>query len=85
MYDPEQSLKRYRDLAGDQKLLAKVEERLGKSHPWTQRIELTNDILVSLSRKQNDMDNCFDSKQKEEIRAEMDELIKLAHEALNKP
>lgn len=80
MYDPEKALERERAQAHDQTLLYNVEESLGVDHPWTQRIRLVVDIIETLDQKQNDLENCTNSSEREKIYKEMDELIAVARE-----
>ena len=83
MYDPEQELKTEQDLISDSLLLAKVAERCGEDHPWTQRVCLVTDILRTIAQKENDITNSFDDSKKEKIETEIAELIKLGKNALN--
>lgn len=82
MYDPASALQREQDLIEDKALLERVTKRLGKDHPWTQRVELMTDIFQTLSQKENDLDNCFDPDVQCRLENEMDELISIAREVL---
>lgn len=85
MYDPELALRIEQDLLDDEIRLAKVAERLGNDHPWTERVKLVTDILKILSQKKNDLDNCFDPITKFRIEAEINELVSIAHKTLSLP
>ena len=82
MYDPEYSLELERKLVLDQTLLTKVEKRCGENHPWTQRIKLVVDILKIITKKEQDLMNCWDKSQQELICFKINELIFLAKDAL---
>lgn len=84
MYDPEVSLELERDLEKDKLLLFKIQQRLGKNHSYTQRVELMNEILNSITKKEIELMNAFDENNKNNLNKEIDELLEIANELLEK-